>query len=186
LLVAVLILGGLLGLGLLALLVYMAPFEFPAILGARPARVEVSHPSLVPGETGEVLVVQQGLVRLRRWHVLLVCEHRGVFQAGEDAPTETRVHYQEELLRREDLVIEPGMPAYNARRPLHIPEETPPADQIEDGTILWKIVVQGHCGGWRPGFTFEFPLVVNAKEGRGEARSPLLGWQETGSGVASD
>jgi hypothetical protein len=186
LLVALLILGGLLGLGLLALLVYMAPFEFPAILGVRPARVEVSHPSLVPGATGEVLVVQQGPVRLRTWRVLLVCEHRGVFQAGEDAPTETRVRHQEELLRQEELVIESGMPAYNARRPLHIPEEAPPSCQIEDGTILWKILVKGRCGGWRPGFTFTFPLVVTAKEARGEARSPPLGWQETGSGVASE
>jgi hypothetical protein len=78
------------------------------------------------------------------------------------------------------------MPAYNARRPLHIPEEALPSCQMEGGTILWKILVKGHCGGWRPGFTFAFPLVVTAKEAGGEARSPPLGWQETGSGVASE
>src|SRR5262249_62201322 len=58
--VVLLSLGGLLGLGLLALLAFLAPFEFPALLGARPARVEVSGRSFVPGATGEVLVVQPG------------------------------------------------------------------------------------------------------------------------------
>jgi hypothetical protein len=184
--IALLILGGLLGLGLLALLVFLAASEFPAILGARPARVEISHPSLVPGETGEVLVVQPGPVRLRAWHVLLVCEHRGVFQEGEDAPTETRVRHQEVLVQQKELVIEPGLPAYGARRPLHLPEEAPPSGQSGNGTILWGIRVTGRCGGWRPGFSFEFPLVVTAKEARGKARSPPVEGPETGSRVASE
>src|SRR5262249_5588149 len=147
--VVLLLLGGLLGLGLLALLVFLAPLEFPALLGARPARVEVSDQSFVPGAAGEVLVVQPGPVRGRGWQVLLVCEHQGVFQEGEDVPTETRLLHQEELLRHEELVIKSGMPAYTARRPLHIPEEAPPC-RTEDGVIRWKILVSGHGGGWRP------------------------------------
>jgi hypothetical protein len=184
--VVLLVVGGLLGLALLALLVFMAPFEFPGILGARPARVEVSHQSFVPGATGEVLVVQPGPVRLRAWQVLLVCEHQGVFQAGEDAPTETRLLHQEELLRQEELVIEPGMPPFTFRRPLHIPEAAPPSWQTEHGRIRWQILVKGHCGGWRPGFTFEFPLTVTAEETCGEARRTLLERQETGSGAAAE
>jgi hypothetical protein len=183
--VALLVPGGLLGLGLLALLAFVAPFEFPAILGARPARVEVSDRWFVPGATGEVLVVQPGPVRLRAWRVQLVCEHQGVFQGGEDAPTETRLRHREELLRQEELVIEAGAPAYTARRSLHVPEEAPPSCRTGDGVIRWKILVKGRCG-WRPGFTFEFPLAVTAKGTCGEARSPLLERQETGSAAASE
>jgi hypothetical protein len=167
--VALLVPGGLLGLGLLALLAFMAPYEFPGALGARAARVEVSGESFVPGATGEVLVVQPGPARLRAWRVLLVCEHQGVFREGEDAPTETRLRHQEELMREEGLVLEPGMPPYTARRPLHIPEGAPPSGQAEGGTVRWKILVKGRRGGWRPGFTFEFPLAVRAKDVCGEA-----------------
>src|SRR5262249_24985470 len=141
--------------------------------------------SFVPGAAGEVLVVQPGPMRARAWQVLLVCEHQGVFRERGDAPTETRPLHQEELLRHEELVIEPGMPAYTARGPLHIPEEAPPC-RTEGGVIRWKILVRGHCGGWRPGFTFEFPLAVAAKETCGEARGPLLERQETGSAAASE
>jgi len=104
---------------------------------------------------------------------------------GEAVPTETRLLHQEELLRHEELVIESGLPAYTARRALHIPEGAPPC-RTEDGVIRWKILVSGHCGGWRPGFTFEFPLAVTAKETCGEARGPLLERQETGSEAASE
>jgi hypothetical protein len=173
LVVVLLILGGLLGLALLALLVFMAPFEFPAILGAKPPRVEVSDQSFEPGATGEVLVIQPGPLRLRTWQVLLVCEHQGVFQTGEDAPTETRLCHQEELLRQEELVIEPDMPAYTVRRPLHIPEEATPSCQTEDARISWKILVKGHCGGWRPGFTFEFPFPVTAMDTRAVDRAGI-------------
>jgi hypothetical protein len=161
--IVLLILGGLLGLGLLALLVFMALFEFPALLGARPARIEVSDASFVPGAAGEMLVVQPGPARLWEWHVLLLCEHQGVFQEGEDAPAEIRLVHEEELLRQEELVIEPGMLDYAARRPLRIPQEAPPS-RTGDDVIRWKILVKGHCGDWRPGFTFEFPLAVVANE----------------------
>ena len=166
--IVLLVLGGLLGLGLLALLAFLAPLEFPAILGARPARVEVSDQSFAPGAVGEVFVVQPGPVRLRAWQVLLVCEHQGVFQDREDAPTETRLRHQEELLPQRELVIEPGMPEFTARRSFHIPEEAPPC-RTKDGTIRWKILIKGRSADWRPGFTFEYPLAVIAKETCGAA-----------------
>ena len=183
--IVLVILGGLLGLGLLCLLVILATVEFPAILGARPARVEVSDQSFAPGAVGEVFVVQPGPVRLRAWQVLLVCEHQGVFQKGENAPTETRLLHQEELLPQRELVIEPGMPAHTARSSLHIPEEAPPC-RTKDDVIRWKILVKGRAADWRPGFTFEYPLAVAAKESCGAARDPLLERQETESGAASD
>jgi hypothetical protein len=162
LVVVLLILGGLLGLGLLALLVFIALLEVPALVGARPARIEVSDSSFAPGEAGEVLVVQPGPARLREWQVLLLCEHQAVFQEGEDAPAEIRLVHQEELLRQEELVIEPGVPDYTARRSLRIPREALPC-RAGDDVIRWKILVRGHCGDWRPGFTFEFPLAVVAR-----------------------
>jgi len=158
--IVLLILGGLLGLGMLVLLAFLIPFEFPAILGAKPARVEVSDQPFLPGAVGEVFIVQPGPVRLRAWQVLLVCEHQGVFQEREDAPTETRLLHQEELLPQRELVIEPGMPAHTARRSLHIPEEAPPC-RTKDGVIRWKILVNGRTADWRPGFSFEYPLAVS-------------------------
>jgi hypothetical protein len=184
--IVLLVLGGLVGLGLLALLAFMAPFEFPAILGASPARVEISGQSFVPGATGEVLVVQPGPVRAQLWQVLLVCEHQGVFQQREEAPTETHLRHQEELLRQEELIIEPDAPAFIARQPLHIPEEGLPSCQTENSAIRWKILVKGHSGGWRPRFTFEFPLTVIAKETCGEALDTLLERHETRSAAASE
>ena len=157
--IVLLILGGLLGLVLVALLAFLVPLEFPAILGARPTRVEVSAQPFAPGAVGEVFVLQPGPVRLRAWQVLLICEHQGVFQETEDAPTETRLLHQEELLPQRELVIEPGMPAHTARRSLHIPEEAPPS-RTKDGVIRWKILVNGRAADWRPGFRFEYPLAV--------------------------
>jgi hypothetical protein len=159
--IVLLILGGLLGLGLLALLAFLVPLEFPTILGAKPARVEVSAQPFAPGSVGEVFVLQPGPVRLRAWQVLLICEHQGVFQEREDAPTETRLLHQEELLPQRELVIEPGMPAHTARRSLHIPEEVPPC-RTKDGVIRWKILIKGRSADWRPGFTFEYALTVTS------------------------
>jgi hypothetical protein len=166
--IVLLILGGLLGLVLLCLLVILATVEFPAILGAKPARVEVSDQSFAPGAVGEVFVVQPGPVRLRAWQVLLVCEHQGVFQDREDAPIETRLLHQEELLPQRELVIEPGMPTFTARCSLHIPGEAPPC-RTKDGMIRWKILIKGRSADWRPGFTFEYPLAVTAEETCGAA-----------------
>jgi hypothetical protein len=60
------------------------------------------------------------------------------------------------------------MPEFTARLSLHIPSEAPPC-RTKDGTIRWKILIKGRSADCRPGFTFEYPLAVTAKETCGAA-----------------
>jgi hypothetical protein len=157
------IVGGLLGVGLAALLVFVALYEFPALKGVRPARVEVSDFPLHPGTSYEIRVTQPGPLRLLTWQVLLACEETTPAPEGSDARTEAKTTHNEELIRQENLVIDDAWP-FTARRSFTLPDTARPSSEAEENRVAWKVVVKGRFGTWRPGFQLEYPLRVVAEQ----------------------
>jgi hypothetical protein len=153
------ILGGLAGAGMAALLVFVALYEFPALKGVRPTVVEVSDYPLHPGASYEILVTQPGPLRLLTWQLLLVCDETRSYPGEVDRPTEFRTVHHEELIRQEGLVIDDSEP-YTARRSFRLPDAAPSSSEVERHRVTWQVVVQGHFTDWRPGFKFEYPFVV--------------------------
>jgi hypothetical protein len=153
------ILGGLMGVGLVALLAFVALYEFPALKGVRPAVVEVSDYPLHPGATCEILVTQPGPLRLLTWQLLLVCDETRPSPEGAETRTETRTTHDEVLVRQEELVIDDGQP-YTARRSFALPDTARPSCEAPEDRVAWKVVVRGRFGTLRPGFQLEYPLLV--------------------------
>jgi hypothetical protein len=157
------IVGGLLGASLAALLVFVSLHEFPSLKGVRPARAEVSDSPLHPGDSYEILVAQPGPLRLLTWQVLLVCDETWPAPEGAETPTEAKTTHNEELIRQENLVIDDAEP-YTARRSFTLPDTARPSSEAAENRVAWKVVVKGRFGTWRPGFQLEYPLRVVAKQ----------------------
>jgi hypothetical protein len=159
-----LILGGLAGVALTALLVFLALYEFPALKGVRPARIEVSDHPLRPDENYEILVTQPGPLRLRSWQLLLVCDETHPSPEGADTATETGTTHSEELDRQEDLVIDDWHP-YIVRRSFALPEAARPSAEAAEDRVAWKVLVKGRLVARWTGFRLEYPLRVVGRQG---------------------
>jgi hypothetical protein len=154
------ILYSLFGCFLIGFAVYALLEEFPVLKGVKETRVEVSDLPLRPGKSYRVAVCQPGPLRLRTLEIHLICEMDVPSRDADGDPcTKIETVRRDEVLREEEVVIEDGMP-YTSCRPLAVPAEAKSSSKKEGSKVAWKILVRGRFAGWRPGFTFAFPVTV--------------------------
>jgi len=164
----VIILFALVGLSALVFLIYFGIAELLVAIGVGPTTVEISHHPLEPG-AHLVVFLSQGARRtmqMNRLRLLCVCEEQASRSGGENARTETRRVYEEEVLAREEFELQPSLPL-EARAELRLPPGAMHSFLAVHNQVRWKLVVRGDVAGW-PNFEREFPIVVQPSKGAPE------------------
>ncbi|MBP89038.1 MAG: hypothetical protein CMJ64_20375 [Planctomycetaceae bacterium] len=123
-----------------------------------PTCFEISHHPLRPNSECEIFVSQAGRFSLPAFTVALVCEEEATYSQGTDIRTETRVVYETEVLRQEDIRIEAGTP-FEAHSRLSIPGGVMHSFQSGHNAVRWKFVVRGTPVSG-PSMARTFPVLV--------------------------
>ena len=63
-----------------------------------------------PGGEYQVFLSQTGRLSVKRLKLSLVCEEEATYRQGTDTRTESQKVFAQELFRREDFEIPPGIP----------------------------------------------------------------------------
>ncbi len=123
-----------------------------------PTCVEISDHPLRPNAVCEIFVSQAGRLSLSTLVLSLVCEEEATYSQGTDIRTETRVVYEQEVLRERDIRIEDGTP-FKSQGKLRVPGGAMHSLQSGHNAIRWKLVIRGHSE--RSGIlTRSFPVIV--------------------------
>ncbi len=156
----VIILFAIVGLSAFVFLIYFSTTELLVSIGVRPTTVEISHHPLEPGAHLVVFLSQRArwTMKMNRLRLLCICEEQASRSGGRDSRTETRRVYEEEVLARDQLELQPSVPL-EARAELRLPYGAMHSFLAEHNQLRWKLVVRGDIAGW-PTFEREFPIVV--------------------------
>jgi hypothetical protein len=129
--------------------------------------VEVSAPPLHCGEPFQVHVTFSGPARMRRLRVAVVCEEAVSYTEGTTTRKETRLVHDEELLLREDFVIERDDPL-RVRGSCLVPAGAMHAFKAEHNEVRWLVRVEGVAQRlFRLKFKHDYPLPVRPPRGYG-------------------
>ena len=103
-------------------------------------------------------MTQPGRVRLRVIDIVLVCAEEATFRQGTDIRSESRVVYQQRLLRKRGVVVEPNEP-FQTDFTLRVPNRAMHSFHAANNKVTWQIVVQCLAKGW-PEFRRVFPVLT--------------------------
>ncbi len=120
--------------------------------------VEISDCPLVPGHEFQVVLAQQGHIRVKSLALWLVCEEEATYRQGTDIRTEVRRVVERQLLEQRDFSIEPIEP-FRAAVTTAIPATAMHSLHAPHNSVNWKLVVRGEVAHW-PAFERGFPIVV--------------------------
>lgn len=126
--------------------------------GIGPTSVEVSNQPFFPGHQYDIFVTQAGRLNVKSFRVLLVCDEEAIYRQGTDVRTERRTVHEQQIFRKENFEIAPGLP-FEHRCDLVVPPGVMHSLKSSHNAIEWKIVVQGEAARWPP-FERGFPIVV--------------------------
>lgn len=147
--------------------IYFAARRLLMATGLGPTSVEISDHPLRPGATYDIFLTQSGQLSIRSLTAHLVCEEEATFRQGTNVRTEACGVYHEEVFRREDIGIEPGMP-FEHQDQFVVPEQCMHSFQSENNAVSWSLQVEGDTVRWST-FRRKFPVVVvPAGNGSGE------------------
>lgn len=136
-----------------------------------PTIVEISNHPLYPGGRYELLISQTGNLRMKLLAAHIVCEEEVTYHQGTDVRHETRVVFQQEVVRLNEFVIEPGS-TFEKEVEFGIPSEAMHSFVSGHNSVNWKIVVSGQADEW-PKFVRSFPLIVYPLRQQVQLRAPL-------------
>jgi hypothetical protein len=120
--------------------------------------VEISDCPLVPGREYQVVLAQQGHIRVKSLELWLVCEEEATYRQGTDIRTEVRRVVEERLSSHRDFQIEPALP-FQTEVAVAIPATAMHSFHSPHNSVSWKLVVRGEVAHW-PKFERGFPIVV--------------------------
>lgn len=123
-----------------------------------PTCVEISAHPLLPDHQYEIFVSQAGRFSLPTFTVSLMCEEEATYSQGTDIRIEKRVVHEQEVLRREGIRIETGMP-YESSGTFQIPRQAMHSFQAGHNAVRWKLLVRGTTDRGTS-WTRSFPVVV--------------------------
>ncbi len=138
--------------------IYFAARRLLMATGVGPTSVEISDHPLRPGATYDIFLTQPGHLSIRSLTAHLVCEEEATFRQGTNVRTEACSVYHEEIFRREDIGIEPGMP-FEHQDQFAVPAECMHSFQSENNAVCWSLQVEGDTVRWSR-FRRRFPVVV--------------------------
>ena len=120
--------------------------------------VEISDCPLEPGREYQVVLGQQGHIRVKSLELWLVCEEEATYRQGTDIRTEVRRVVEERLAVHRDFQIEPIEP-FRTEVSVRIPATAMHSLHAPHNSVNWKLVVRGEVAHW-PKFERGFPIVV--------------------------
>ncbi|MBN2578325.1 MAG: DUF3592 domain-containing protein [Pirellulales bacterium] len=135
--------------------------------GIGPTLLEISEHPLYPGEEYQVFLSQTGRLKVNALTLSLVCEERATYQQGTNTRTETRPVFKQELFRREQFEIPPGLPFETETR-LQVPLGAMHSFKSEHNEIQWTLVAEGDIAGW-PDYKRAFPVLIYPPDGGSRA-----------------
>jgi hypothetical protein len=136
-----------------------------------PTIVEISNHPLYPGGRYELLISQTGNLRMKLLAVQLVCEEEVTYHQGTDVRHETRLVFEQEVVRLSGFTIDPGS-TFEKEVEFAVPAEAMHSFASAHNSVNWKIVVSGQAEQW-PAFVRSFPLIVYPLRQQVQLRVPL-------------
>ncbi len=123
-----------------------------------PTYIEISDFPLHPGQEYEIAVSQLGRFSLNSLQLTLVCEEEATYHQGTDVRMETQVVSRHDILRREQIELEPGNP-FVAQASLAVPQNAVHSFQSAHNAVRWKLLVEGEPVSC-PAFVRNFPVII--------------------------
>lgn len=132
--------------------------------GIGPTLLEISDHPLRPGGEYQVFLSQSGNLAINSLSLSLVCQEKATYRQGTNTRTELRPVYRQELIRRDDFEIPPGMP-FETNCLLNVPQGAMHSFKSSHNAVDWTLVVEGEVANW-PDFKWAFPVVIYPADGR--------------------
>jgi hypothetical protein len=121
--------------------------------------IEISDHPLYPGESCRVLLSQFGRMTMPRLRLLLVCDEEATFQQGTNTRCERRRVFEQELVGRENVAVDPSGP-FELEHELLVPAGAMHSFRAAHNEVAWRLVVEGSAEGWAE-FQRTFPVVIH-------------------------
>ncbi|MBI1904559.1 MAG: DUF3592 domain-containing protein [Planctomycetia bacterium] len=121
--------------------------------------IEISDHPLYPGESCRVLLSQFGRMTMPQLRLLLVCDEEATFQQGTNTRCERRRVYEQELLSRSHITVDPAGP-FELEHELVVPSGAMHSFRSAHNEVAWRLVVEGSAEGWAE-FQRTFPVVIH-------------------------
>ena len=148
--------------GLFLILYFFRLLLVTAAIG--PTLLEISNHPLYPGREYQIFLSQSGRLRVNSISLSLVCREEATYRQGTNTRTETRQVYSQELYRREDFEIPPGLP-FETSCELKVPLGAMHSFKSGHNAIDWTMVVEGDIAHW-PNFKRAFSVTIFPPNGR--------------------
>ncbi|MGA2060793.1 MAG: DUF3592 domain-containing protein [Thermoguttaceae bacterium] len=132
--------------------------------GIGPTLLEISDHPLRPGGEYQVFLSQSGNLTINSLSISLVCQEKATYRQGTNTRTELRPVYSQDLFRRDNFQIPPGLP-FETNFPLNVPKGAMHSFKAGHNAIDWTLLVEGDVANW-PDFKRAFSVVIYPVNGR--------------------
>jgi len=145
--------------GLISLaLAYASGHELLVLLRFQPTVIELSKHPIPLGEEVDVVVSQDGPVRLNRLEVTLRCEEVVSYRVGTNTKTDRETQHEERLCDATDVVVAREEPfVYETK--LQLPRRAMHSLDLESNDVRWTLRIEGDVVNY-PDFDYEVLLCV--------------------------
>jgi hypothetical protein len=126
--------------------------------GIGPTLLEMSNHPLYPGEEYQIFLSQSGSLAINSLSLSLVCQEKATYRQGTNTRTELRQVYRQELFRRDNFEIPPGMP-FETNCLLAVPVGAMHSFKSAHNAVDWTLVVEGDIAKW-PDFKRAFSVII--------------------------
>ena len=126
--------------------------------GIGPTHVEISDHPLHPGHQYALFFSQAGKLKFESFRIALVCQESATYRQGTDTRNSTQCVYHEELLLREDIEVEPGLP-FEQECEFKVPQQVMHSFAGTHNSVQWRLTVDIQTNQW-PLFRRTFPVVI--------------------------
>ncbi|MCP3695421.1 MAG: hypothetical protein GY917_24690 [Planctomycetaceae bacterium] len=126
--------------------------------GIGPTSVEISDHPLHPGREYALFLSQAGHLQLESFRIALVCHESATYRQGTDTRTSIQPVYSQELLYREKIEVEAGIP-FEQDCEFQVPMQVMHSFQGTHNAVQWKLRIDVQTREWPP-FQRTFPVVL--------------------------
>jgi len=135
--------------------------------GIGPTLLEISDHPLRPGGEYRVFLSQSGNLAINSLSLALVCMEKATYRQGTNTRTEVRPVYRQDLFRRENFEIPPGLP-FETDCLLNVPRSAMHSFKSGHNAVDWTFVVEGDAANW-PDFKRAFSVIIYPADGRSDS-----------------
>ena len=126
--------------------------------GIGPTHVEISDHPLHPGHQYALFLSQAGKLKFESFRIALVCQESATYRQGTDTRNSTQCVYHEELLFRESIEVQTGLP-FEQECEFQVPQQVMHSFAGTHNSVQWKLTVDVQTQQW-PLFRRTFPVIV--------------------------